>query len=66
MTEEEICEEIRKAAANVVDMFDQANTGNAIENLGSRGRLLKEAIRILRRALNRDSQQTALSEEQAK
>lgn len=53
-------------ATEVVDMFDQANTGGAIEvGLGYRGKLLKDVITALRRELNPNGQQTILTEEQA-
>jgi hypothetical protein len=56
-------EMIRKAV-RVVDMYDQANTGNAVQNLGTRGAILDEAIEELREILNRDKQRTALTAEQ--
>ena len=53
------------AAANVVNMFDQVNTNHAIENLGNRGTLLKDAVSELRKKLNSDNQKTALNSKQA-
>jgi len=53
------------AAVNVVDMFDQANTGHTIEKMGDgRGMLLKDAISKLRRNLNSDKQRTTLDSKQ--
>ena len=51
-------------AVTVVDMYDQANTGKAIEQLGDRGVILDEAIEALREILNRDEQRTTLTAEQ--
>lgn len=53
-------------AVTVVNMFDQANTNGAIESLGSRGRLLKEAIENLRADLNATGKRTILDAYQAK
>ena len=58
-------EKIVQHAIHVVNMFDQANTGDAIENMGHYGIILKDAIRILRKHLNKDQQRTYLTEEQA-
>jgi len=57
---------IEEAAIWVVDLFDQANTNHAIQNLGSRGNILFDAINDLRRALNKNGKMTALTEEQVK
>jgi hypothetical protein len=54
---------VRKAVT-VVDMYDQANTGRAVKNLGTRGILLDEAIEELREILNRDEKRTILTAEQ--
>ena len=53
-------------AIQVVNMFDQANTSNAIRSIGSRGELLESAINELRSLLNEDKQVTILTEEQAR
>lgn len=53
-------------AAWVVNMFDSANTGKAIENMpGGKGEALQKAIEDLRQELNRKSQTTILTTEQA-
>ncbi|MBI2596356.1 hypothetical protein HYW46_06505 [Candidatus Daviesbacteria bacterium] len=56
---------ILEGAVYVIDMFDQANTNHAIENLGSRGYILKDAIERLRIIFNSDHQRTILDSEQA-
>ena len=53
-----------EAAVNVVDMFDQANTNQKVEKLGSRGEILKEAVERLRGIVNKDAQRTILSRDQ--
>lgn len=58
-------ETLESAATWVVDLFDQANTGHAIELMGSRGEILKGAIEDLRNILNSDSQKTILDTKQA-
>ncbi len=55
-----------KDAVFVVDAFDQANTGGAIENTGSRGMILRDAVNDLRRELNRDIKRTILTCDEAK
>lgn len=57
--------ELEQAGVEVVDLFDQANTGNTIETMGSRGEILASAINGLRLVLNRSGQKTILTEEQA-
>ena len=57
-------EELIKAAVYVVDSFDQANTASAIERLGNRGQILKDAVNDLRELLNKDGQKTALTSKQ--
>lgn len=57
--------EVLAAGIVVIDMFDQANTNNAIiENLGSRGQVLLEAISDLRDTINRGGQKTILNRDQ--
>jgi hypothetical protein len=56
---------LQKLAGNVVDMFDQANTGKVIERLGHRGNVLKQAIEDLRREVNKKQKVTILTWEQA-
>jgi len=56
--------DLESLATNVVDLFDQANTASAIENLGSRGALLKQAIAGLRFKLNSEKQRTILTGDQ--
>lgn len=56
--------DLYRLAADVVDMFDQANTNHQIENIGSRGQLLKTSISKLRRKLNLDEQRTVLNSNQ--
>ena len=51
-------------AVDVVDMFDQANTNKAIEQLGRRGVILKNAIAKLRASLNLEQQKTLLKADQ--
>lgn len=53
-----------RAAVDVVDMFDQANTNKMLE-IGYRGSYLKKAIEELRAILNQHTQLTILSREQA-
>lgn len=55
---------LQQLAVDVVDMFDQANTGKTIENLGSRGEELRNAVQRLRKHLNKKSQTTILSAQQ--
>jgi hypothetical protein len=58
-------EERRLAAAvEVVDLFDQANTGRRIESLGDRGTALKHAVEDLRTEVNFDQQRTILNSTQ--
>ena len=57
--------EIIKDAIRVVNAFDQANTNGAIENMGSRGVILRDAIKDLRENLNSDGKNTWLTNEQA-
>ncbi|MFA5829249.1 MAG: hypothetical protein WC843_02025 [Candidatus Gracilibacteria bacterium] len=57
-------ETVDEAAKWVVDLFDQANTGGAIENMGSRGQEVSNAIDDLRRALNRDGKKTVIDDQQ--
>ena len=52
-------------ANGVVDMFDQANTNQAITGASGEGRALGRAINRLREFLNRDRQQTTFTTEQA-
>jgi hypothetical protein len=54
-----------KRAIWVVDAFDQANTNNVVVNTGSRGCILRDAINDLREALNKWTQRTILTHEQA-
>jgi len=56
--------DLESLATNVVDMFDQSNTSNLIENLGTRGVILKEAIAELRFKLNSEEQKTILTGDQ--
>lgn len=49
----------------VVNAFDQANTAQAIQRLGSRGEILRDAIADLRAILNEDKQKTILTQEEA-
>jgi hypothetical protein len=58
-------ETLREAAIGAVNLFDQANTGNAIGALGYRGGLAISAINDLREVLNRWAKQTILTGEQA-
>ena len=60
--EKEAPKTVEKAAAWAVDAFDQANTNAAIESLGSRGKILSEAINDLRRLLNKKKQITILND----
>lgn len=55
--------EFENLAVNVVNMFDQANTNNAVERLGSRGIILRNAVNELRRELNRIEKLTILGED---
>ncbi|MCK4799389.1 hypothetical protein KAS31_00245 [Candidatus Parcubacteria bacterium] len=57
--------EIIKDSIRVVNAFDQANTNGAIENMGSRGVILRDAIKDLRENLNSDGKSTFLTNEQA-
>lgn len=57
--------DLTKAAVNVVNMFDQANTNKTVEQLGTRGQLLKEAVERLRDIVNKDTKRTILSRELA-
>lgn len=53
--------ELMQLAINVIDMYDQANTGDAITRLGgSRIGLLDGAIEELRRKLNEGRMRTIL------
>ncbi len=54
-----------QSANDVVNAFDQANTNHAVEQLGSRGEILKTRIEELRGIVNRRGQRTILSKEQA-
>ncbi len=54
-----------QSAKDVVDAFDQANTNRAVEQLGSRGEILKTHIEKLREIVNRRGQRTILSKEEA-
>lgn len=56
--------DLEESAIYVVNMFDQANTGGAVENLGSRGRLLKQAIEELRVVINKHRKKTILTSKQ--
>jgi hypothetical protein len=56
--------DLESLATYVVDVFDQANTNNVIENLGTRGKMVKEAIAELRFRINSDGQKTILSGDQ--
>jgi hypothetical protein len=56
--------DLESLAINVVDMFDQANTNNAVENLGTRGSILKEAVAELRFKINSEEQKTILKGDQ--
>jgi len=56
--------DLASLAINVVDMFDQANTNDVIQKLGSRGVILKEAIAELRFTLNLEGQKTLLTGDQ--
>jgi hypothetical protein len=56
---------LQDSAVNVVDTFDQANTNQAIEKTGSRGKLLQTAISVLRARLNSGKQRTILNSKQA-
>lgn len=53
---------LEKAAVAVIDMFDQANTNDAIVRLGSRGQLLQKAISDMRKIVNTNGQKTILGE----
>lgn len=55
-----------EAAINVVNMFDQVNTNDTVENIGSRGMLLKGAIDDLRAIINEKEQKTILSQDQVR
>jgi len=46
--------EILVKAAWVVMMFDQANTNSAVENLGSRGKILNKSVEDLRKVIGQD------------
>jgi len=52
------------AAIWVVDAYDQANTGAAIENMGSRGQILNRAVDNLRKILNGYFKRTTLDNAQ--
>jgi hypothetical protein len=54
-----------KNAIRVVDAFDQANTGKAVEKLGERGLRLQSVVEGLRKILNADKKMTTLTAEQA-
>ena len=56
--------DLESLATNVVDMFDQANTNNAIERLGFGGKILKKAIADLRFKINSEGQKTILNGDQ--
>ena len=60
----EVPETLEQASKWVVDLFDQANTGAAIENMGSRGQELSRAVDDLRNVLNRDQKTTILDQGQ--
>lgn len=66
MTMEDKQKKLLKGAIFVVDLFDQANTGGAIENLGHRGEILKSAIDDLRDIINENGKLTILTREQTK
>lgn len=53
-------------AITTVNLFDQANTGCMIENLGYRGKILAVAINDLRDKINEKEKLTILTIEQAK
>lgn len=53
-----------RKAVHVINMFDQANTGQAIKKMGSRAILLKKAIEKLRAAINANGQKTILDARQ--
>jgi hypothetical protein len=56
--------EVMREAAAVVNLFDQANTNNAVIRMGDRGQLLSSAVNDLRAVLNRYRQMTILTQEQ--
>lgn len=58
-------EKLLEEAIAAVNLFDQANTGGAIELLGSRGVIAKGAIDNLRNVINKDRKLTILIREQA-
>lgn len=57
-------EKLLEEAIAAVNLFDQANTGRAIELLGSRGKIAKDAIDDLRDIINKDGKLTMLTREQ--
>ncbi len=55
---------VEEAALLVVNSFDSANTGDAIERMGPQGFIVSRAIDSLREALNKDEQKTILDQTQ--
>lgn len=51
LAHEEAKEKLRALAAYVCDVFDQADTSHAIENLGSRGKIVRDAIEELKQVV---------------